>query len=184
MAIADGKYPLGPQSGRLLVKTARTGMGAIAGHDLTIEVTRWHGTASVNAADPSASSVEVTAEVASFEVREGTGGVKPLTNADRADIKRTLMDKILEAGRYPEISFASTGVSGGEDALRIDGSLTIKGVPRPVIVRGRLSGDRAQGSAVVTQSQWGIKPYSAFFGALKLRDEVEVEFDLTLAPGN
>ena len=28
-----------------------------------------------------------------------------------------------------------------------------------------------------------IRPYSAFFGALKLRDEVEIEFDLTLTPG-
>jgi polyisoprenoid-binding protein YceI len=184
MAIADGKYPLGPQSGRLLVKTARTGMGAMAGHDLTIEVTRWHGTASVASADPAASSVEVTAEVASFEVREGTGGVKPLTSGDRAEIKRTLMGKILEAGRYPEITFASTKVSGGPDAFRIDGNLTIKGATRPVIVRGQLTGERVQGSAAVTQSQWGIKPYSAFFGALKLRDEVEVEFDLTLAPGN
>jgi len=27
---------------------------------------------------------------------------------------------------------------------------------------------------VVTQSTWGIKPYSALFGALKVKDEVEV----------
>jgi polyisoprenoid-binding protein YceI len=180
MAIADGTYPLGPRSGQLLVKTARTGMGAKAGHDLTIEVTRWHGTATVNSADPAAASVEVTAEVASFEVRQGTGGVKPLTGGDRAEIKRTL-EKILEAGRYPEISFAAAGVSGGEDGFRIEGNLTIKGMARPVTVQGRLAGDRAEGSAVITQSVWGIKPYSAFFGALKLRDEVTVEFGLSLA---
>jgi polyisoprenoid-binding protein YceI len=123
--------------------------------------------------------VEVTAEVASFEVRQGTGGVKPLTGGDRAEIKRTL-EKILEAGRYPEISFAATGVSGGEDGFSIDGNLTIKGVARPVTVRGRLNGDRALGAAVVIQSQWGIKPYSAFFGALRLRDEVAIEFGLSL----
>ncbi len=30
------------------------------------------------------------------------------------------------------------------------------------------------GTAVVTQSDWGMKPYSALFGALKVKDEVEV----------
>jgi hypothetical protein len=34
----------------------------------------------------------------------------------------------------------------------------------------------------VVQSQWGIKPYSAFFGALKLRDDVDIAVDATLVP--
>jgi hypothetical protein len=85
-----GAYRLGPESGRLLVKTTRTGLGAKAGHDLTIEVTRWHGRATVDAATPANSSVAVEVEVDSLEVREGTGGVKPPTDADRAEIKKTL----------------------------------------------------------------------------------------------
>ena len=40
------------------------------------------------------------------------------------------------------------------------------------------------GSAVIVQSRWGIRPYTAFLGALKLRDEVEVEFDVDLTPGS
>jgi len=31
----------------------------------------------------------------------------------------------------------------------------------------------------VVQTEYGIKPYTAFFGALKLRDEVAVEFEWT-----
>jgi hypothetical protein len=31
-----------------------------------------------------------------------------------------------------------------------------------------------RGSAVVKQTDWGIKPYSALFGTLKVADEVEV----------
>ena len=37
---------------------------------------------------------------------------------------------------------------------------------------GTLSGD-----AVVKQSDWGMKPYSALFGALKVKDEVQVELE-------
>jgi hypothetical protein len=33
------------------------------------------------------------------------------------------------------------------------------------------------GSAVIRQSEWGIKPYSTLFGALKVADDVRVEFE-------
>jgi hypothetical protein len=36
------------------------------------------------------------------------------------------------------------------------------------------------GAAVVRQTEWGIKPYSALFGALKVADEVHVEVDVAL----
>ncbi len=166
--------------GRLLVRTARTGLGAKAGHDLVIEVTRWRGEAVVDTGHPAGSSVALEAEIGSFEVREGAGGVKPLTDADRAEIKRTLMTKVLDAGRHPVITFSSVKVNGGPESFGIDGDLSIMGSTQPVTVKGRLSGDRASGSATIAQSRWGIKPYSAFFGALKLRDEVEIEFDLVL----
>lgn len=179
----ESSYPVGPQSGRLLVKTARTGLGAKAGHDLTIEVTRWHGNVVIDAANPAGSSVTVEADVDSFEVREGTGGVRSLTDADRADIKNTLRHKVLNAGQYPRITFASRQVGGTEESFSIDGDLTIAGVTQSVTVRGRIAGGRAVGSAVVVQSRWGIRPYSAFLGALRLRDEVDVEFDIGLTAG-
>ena len=182
VGVPDGSYRVGPQSGRLLVKTARTGLGAKAGHDLTIEVTRWRGNVIVHAASPASSSVTVEADVNSFEVREGTGGVKPLTDADRADIRDTLRGKILNSARHPVITFVSSQVSGTAESFRIDGDLTIAGVTQPVTVQGQLAAGRAEGSALVVQSRWGIRPYSAFLGALKLRDEVEVQFDIDLAP--
>ena len=39
---------------------------------------------------------------------------------------------------------------------------------------------RYRGTARVVQSAFGIKPYVGFFGALKLNDEVTVEFEVTL----
>src|SRR6266511_5520320 len=63
-----GAYRLGPQSGRLLVHPTRTGLGAKAGHDLTIEVTRWHGHTTVDAADPANCSVTIEVAVDSFQV--------------------------------------------------------------------------------------------------------------------
>nr|BFE82755.1 hypothetical protein GCM10020093_053560 [Planobispora longispora] len=89
MSITAGNYTLGPASGRLLVKTTRTGLGAKAGHDLTIGVTRWRGDATLDPADPAASSVTVEVDAVSLKVLEGNGGVKPLTGSDRDEIEKS-----------------------------------------------------------------------------------------------
>ena len=68
-------------------------------------------------------------------------------------------------------------------SFSIDGDLTITGRTQPVTVHGQLTGDRVRGSAAVAQSRWGIRPYTAFFGALKLSDEVAVEFSIRITPG-
>jgi len=39
---------------------------------------------------------------------------------------------------------------------------------------------RYRGGATVQQTGFGITPYTGFFGALKLRDEINVEFEVDL----
>ena len=87
------------------------GIGAKMGHDLVLEATRWDGTATVDTANPAASSVHVSVEVASLEVVRATGGLKPLTDHDKADIMQN-RDKTLQAAKYPQIVFESTAVVG------------------------------------------------------------------------
>jgi polyisoprenoid-binding protein YceI len=180
MGIASASR-LGPESGRLLVHTTRTGLGAKAGHDLTIEVTGWHGRATVDPAAPASSAVTVEVDVGSFEVRQATSGVKPLADADRVEIKKAL-GEVLHTAQHPTIAFQSRRVDGSAGSFTLDGELTIMGITRPVTVQGRMTDGRVVGRASVVQSRWGIRPYSAFFGALKLSDEVKVDFDVALTP--
>ncbi|MFF0041659.1 YceI family protein [Streptomyces mirabilis] len=189
MALTDGTYRLGPSTARLLIKTGRAGLGRRAGHDLTIEAVEWSGEAVVVAGAPDRSSVTVTVEAGSLKVREGTGGLKALTHADRAEIERTLADKaLLHTAEHPTITFRSTSVAGAPQSFEITGDLTIKGQTRPLTVHGKGNGEGLlSGWATVTQSTWGIKPYTAFLGALRLADEVRVEFEVTRlepAPGS
>jgi polyisoprenoid-binding protein YceI len=163
-----------------VIRTGRAGLGRRAGHDLTIEVTRWSGEAVVIVGDPDRSSVSVTVETGSLEVLEGTGGLKPLTDADRAEIKRILGDKAqLHTAQHPTITFRSTRITGTPQSFDVTGDLTIKGRTHPVTVHGKGNGDGLlHGWVTVTQSIWGIKPYTAFLGALRLADEVRVEFEV------
>lgn len=179
MAPTTGEHTLGPSSGRLLIKTGRAGLGRSVGHDLTIEVTRWSATVTV-ADDPAGSSVAAEIETGSFEVREGVGGVKPLSSSDKAEILKNIRDKVLKTGEYPAITFRSTSVAGTPEAFDVGGDLTIRGVTRPATVHGRISGDRLTGSATVVQTHWGIKPYSAMLGQLRVADAVTIEFDLEI----
>lgn len=175
---------LGPGAGRVLIKTGRAGLAARAGHDLTLEVTRWSARIEIPADDAggvTAATVAAELDLGSLEVREGTGGVKPLTDADRAQIKKTMSGILGDAAASftsSRITRAGAASGGGE----IEGTVTLRGKAQPVRLRVTEPGPgRYRGTAAVLQSAFGIKPYSGFFGALKLSDEVQVEFEVDLA---
>ena len=177
-----GTFRLGPDSGRVVIKTGRAGLAARAGHDLTIEVTRWSATVTVPGVGSGTVAPELTAELdlGSLAVVEGTGGAKPLSDKDRRDILNTA-GKILGGG---QATLASTGVTPAGSAGVVEGTLTLHGRSQPVRLQVESTGPgRYRGTATVRQTHHGITPYSGFFGALKLRDEVqvEVEADLTRA---
>jgi polyisoprenoid-binding protein YceI len=162
-------YTLGPDDGTLSVRTGRTGTVAKAGHDLLIHVDRWSATL-----DLDTPKVTLDADATSLHVIEGTGGMKSLDEDDRANIRQTIDDEIL---KRVEISFRSTEVQQSDGRLAVRGELTLVGATRPITFDLALDDDHVSGSAVVTQTEWGMKPYSALFGALKVADEVRVEID-------
>ena len=171
MRLAPGSHALGPDAGTVVVKTYREGVAAKAGHDLVIEVTRWEATVE-------ATAIELRVDARSLEVREGLGGVKPLTDRDRGEIRENIDTKLL--GGQP-ITFRSSAVRPSDDGVAVDGELTIRGTARPLTARLRVDdAGRASGTIRIAQSAWGIKPYRGFMGALKVRDEVDVVIDVQL----
>ena len=177
-----GKFRLGPGAGRVVLKTGRAGFAARAGHDLTIEVTRWSAQVEVPAEENGglvAATISAELDLGSLEVREGTGGVKPLTDGDRREIKKT-MSGILGDGTatFASSRIIPSGASGGA----IEGMATLGGKTRPARLQVSSPGPgRYRGTATLAQTAFGIKPYVGFFGALKLRDEVGLEFEVDLA---
>jgi len=175
MRLPPGSHTLGPDNASILLKTYRQGVASKAGHDLVMEVTRWEGTFTIGA-DATQSTVVLTADSRSLEVREGVHGVKPLSDKDRADIKKNTEDKVL---RGAPITFRSSRLVPSEDGHRVavTGDLEIAGETRPISFELIVDPDGGiEGSVAVTQSDWGIKPYSALMGALKVRDALDVVF--------
>jgi polyisoprenoid-binding protein YceI len=175
-----GSFRLGPDSGRVVIKTGRAGLAARAGHDLTIEVTRWSATVTVPDDGVAAAEVAAELDLGSLAVLEGTGGAKPLSDKDRRDILNTA-GKILGRGTA---RFTSTRIIPAASGGAIEGTLTLGGATRPARLQLVSRGPgQYRGTATVRQTDHGITPYTGFFGALKLKDEVtvEVEADLTRA---
>lgn len=178
MADITGTYELGPGAGRVLVRTGREGLAARAGHDLTIEITRWSARVTVPADGIAAATLTAELDLGSLAVRAGAGGAKPLNDRDRRDILTTTR-KIL--GPTVTARYASSQVIPSSTGGAIEGTLTLRGTARPVRLQvASPAPGQYRGSAEVRQTDFGITPYSGFFGALKLKDEVTVEFEVEL----
>lgn len=166
----------GPDNARLTIRTGRLGAIAKAGHDLLIEVGSWEATLEPDV-DP---VLTLTADSRSLRVLEGTGGIKALDDDDRASIAQTIDDEVL---RGCAIRFRSTGLDRSADGRtwRVRGELELAGRTRPaefdLVVD---ASNRLIGGVTVKQTEFGIKPYSALFGTLKVADEVQVAIEAKL----
>ncbi|MGH9181052.1 MAG: YceI family protein, partial [Acidimicrobiales bacterium] len=68
MTIQGGKHTIGPENGKITVSTFVGGLCAKMGHDLVLEATRWRGTVTLDAANPAATTVEVTVDPRSLQI--------------------------------------------------------------------------------------------------------------------
>ena len=164
-------HRLGPDNATLSVHTRRGGAAAKAGHDLELRVTSWQG-----ALDLEAGSAELSADGSSLRVRKGTGGMQALGDEDKDNIRRTIDDDVL---KRQNITFRSTTVEpDGGGCYRVEGELTLAGATQPIGFDVHVGDDgRMTASAVVTQTRWGVKPFSALFGTRKVLDDVEVHLE-------
>jgi polyisoprenoid-binding protein YceI len=61
---------------------------------------------------------------------------------------------------------------------RIEGDLTLHGVTNPISLDAHDDGQRWNAKVVLDQRKFGIKPFSAMFGALKIKPDVEVNISM------
>ena len=161
--------------GECRLYTFREGALSALGHDLALRATRW-------SVDVRREARTVTARVtaASVEVlcarRDGADDTHALSSGDRAKIERTARVEVLRADRFPEVVFEGQWV--GDDPGVVEGSLTLCGVTRPLAVRVARVAGRVVCTATVHQPTWGIAPYHAMLGALRVKPEVQVEWSL------
>lgn len=171
-------------------------VGNSLAHDHVVRASEWAGTFTFLKNDPIGCSVDVDIVTASLindepALREAVGLDSEMSDRDRASVLDTMLgSEQLDAAGHPTLSFTSVGCRGdfdGAGQLEVDGTLTIHGIARPATWIVEYAVDEngqmiARGSLTVAQSDFGITPYQAFFGAVKVADEVDLAFELTGSP--
>lgn len=173
---------LGSADGDLIILTSVEGRAARFGHSLTLTLREWSAT--IHFEGDRADRVEVNVDVSSLEVTSGKGGATPITDIDRALIRRTAL-KSLRADSDPTATFVSSAVNGGESNYQLIGELTIAGKQQPANIEVGVTENPTSWSIVgrldLLQRDFGIKPYSAILGSLQVTDRVNVQMKADIA---
>ncbi len=156
---------------KITVYAYKAGLFSFASHDHVIDVPIARG-----ALDEQARTIEFTVKTNSLQVLDPNESEK-----NRAEIRATMLGpKLLEADKFPEITFRSTSVKQTDaNTAAVEGMLTIHGVSRPVALAVKREGKFYVGSAKMKQTDYGLTPVTVAGGAVKVKDEIKVDFRVT-----
>ncbi len=99
----------------------------------------------------------------------GMGGM------ETREIHKNLRKKVLHTRKHPEIRF-----EGEVGAGQASGQLSLHGQTKPLSFAFEEVDGRWKGRAELAPSQWGIPPFKALLGTIRLEDRVVVELDIEI----
>jgi polyisoprenoid-binding protein YceI len=183
MSVQDAvRYRVDPGIGRFTVKAFASGLLAAMGHNPAIAIRDYSGEAGFATDTLDRAFLRMTVRPESFEVTD------EVSDKDKLEIESRMKREALETAQYPTISFESSNIAVskvGENsyAVKVSGTLSLHGIACPQTIQAQvaLNGDslRAYGEFSLRQTDFGIKLVSVAAGALKVKDELKVSFDIT-----
>jgi polyisoprenoid-binding protein YceI len=125
--------------------------------------------------DPTALTAEIAVIVKEMKVTD-----PDVSEKDRAEIQSTMLGpKVLDQEKYPEIRFRSSRIEQtSPQHYRVAGLLELHGVKHEVTLEVTGEPGHYHGATKLKQSEFGIKPISMGGGSIKVKDELELEFDV------
>ncbi len=183
---AQVTYAVDAARSSVVIHVGRSGVFSFAGHTHTVVAPALEGRVVAVEGDLSRSAVRLSFETARLTVLERG---EPAGDAPKVQ-EAMLGPKVLDAGRFPGITFESTAVAGtrsgpGAYQLTVRGSLTLHGVTRPVTlplaVEVGADGLKATGRMAVRQTDYGIDPVSVA-GVVKVKNELAIEYTIVATP--
>jgi polyisoprenoid-binding protein YceI len=174
LPVAAQERAIDTERSTIAIHVGKAGMFSMAAHE------HWVGA-------PIASGViDETGARVEFRVLSASMMVKPDPKVDAKDqeqIQKHMEEMTLETAKYPEIAFRSTHVEKvAEGQFKVEGTLTLHGAFKPVTVIVKREGESYTGHTVIKQTDFGIKPISIAGGAIKIKDPVDIDFQIFPRP--
>jgi polyisoprenoid-binding protein YceI len=167
-------YSIDQTKADCFVFTFKEGLLSAVAHDLKIRVTRF-----AIEVDEAARRVEGRFDAGSLRVacamQDGVESKGTLSADQKRDIETNIVNDVLEAKKHPEAHFVSSAVEEDDGGFRVQGQLSLHGKRKSVTVVVRKDRNRYVASARVHQPDFGIRPYTAFLGTLKVKPDVEIQ---------
>jgi polyisoprenoid-binding protein YceI len=170
-------------TGEYTIDPAHTRLGFSARHAMVTTVRgsfkEFTGTAHIDAANPSASSVTLTIQAGSIDTGQADRDGH-LVSADFFDVENN-----------PTITFVSTKVDKvGDDTWAVTGDLTIKGSTKPVTIAFDETGSAQdpfgnvrvgfEGATSINRKDWGLTWNAALeTGGVLVSEKIKLEFDVS-----
>jgi len=159
----------------ITIHVDKAGLFSAAGHEHWVSAPISSGTIRES---PSA-SVEFTVQTAKMTVKPD-----PKVDAKtQAEIQKDMEDLTLETKKFPQITFRSSRIDPsviktGDGQWKVEGALSLHGVTKPVSLAVKRAGDAYTAHTVLKQTDFGIKPVSVGGGLVKVKNEVEIDFQI------
>lgn len=170
-------------AGSYTIDPAHSRIGFVARHAMVTKVrgsfNDFTGKGTFDVDDPSRSHLELTIQAKSIDTR----------NADRDAHLRS--NDFFDMDQFPELHFVSTAVeAAGDNAFRVTGDLTIKGVTKPVTIELEHTGNATdpygndriglEGSVTVNRKDWGVNWNATLeAGGVLVSENVTVEIEVS-----
>lgn len=155
------------------VLTFKEGLLSAVAHDLEIAVDAF-----TIVVDEATWRLEATFDATSLRVvgavRNGVVDPNELSEKDKQTIAGNVARDVLDSARHPTIRFTSERATARADELAMDGTLELHGKTRALNVVARRAADGWRAETRLHQPDFGIRPYSAMLGTLRVQADVVV----------
>lgn len=184
MSLKAGSYCLDTNSGYLYVYTFKEGLLSKLAHDLLINVTDFKVNLNVPEAGFATGSLELEIQSNSLKVicalKDGER-TDALKEKDIADIEKDMAAKVLHPDKFPAVTFRSKSIQERNGGYIINGDLSLHGVTKSINFDIETNGENLKGMITLLQKDYGIKPFKAMMGTLKIKNEIKIGFDFSLS---
>jgi polyisoprenoid-binding protein YceI len=172
MAAAQGAA-IDVERSTISIHVSKAGLFSAAGHDHWVNAL----IASGSIQESSAPHVEFTVETANMKVK-----ADPKVDAKtQAEIQKDMEEKTLETKKFPQITFRSSRIEKlGDGQWKVEGDLSLHGVTKAFRLTVTRTGDSYTAHTVLKQTDFGIKPVSVGGGMVKVKNELEIDFQIFL----
>lgn len=161
------------RGGKVEVFTFKEGLLSKIAHDLCLacEGARVHTDGVVVEAELALESLRVVGAM-----RNGQLEPSLLSEKDKAEIETNIRTKVLMTDRHPRTKFVGRALSDGT-RHEVQGPLTLAGKDVAISMVVNEEAGRYRGEVELIPTRWGIAPFKAMLGTIRLADRVIVRFD-------